>query len=169
MQFYFDNVYTQLPFFVETSFWTSVDSVYEPGGRFAKPFDHFLVRMVLAIASATISYQSDDKSQQRSLALVTGALEYAEEVLQPGSIIGIQAILLLAQYSLANPMRFRSWYLVGMAVRLIVDLGLHQEPPEEVISNGDRLDLRRKVFHCAYCLDRYGFPFSVSKWFVHPH
>jgi len=168
LQFYFDNIYTQLPFFVERSFWTSIDSIYEPGGRFAKPFDHFLVRMVLAIASATMSYQSDDKSQQRSLALVVGALEYAEDVLQPGSIVGIQAILLLAQYSLANPMHFRSWYLVGMAVRLIVDLGLHQDPPEEVILNRDRLDLCRRVFHCTYCLDRYVLVFLLLSSCIFP-
>lgn len=155
LQFYFDNIFTQLPFFVETSFWTAVDSVYEPGGRFAKPFDHFTVRMVLAIALATISYQSDDKNQRRSLALVISALEFSEDVLHPGSVVGIQSILLLVQYSLINPMRFRSWYLVGMAVRVMVDLGLHQDPPEEVLSNTERLSIRQCVFHCLYCLDRY--------------
>lgn len=138
-----------------------MDSIYEPGGRFAKPFDHFTVRMVLAIASAAVSYQNDDKSQQQSLALVIGALDYAEDVLHPGSIVGIQAILFLAQYALVNPTRFRSWYLVGTAVRVMVDLGLHQDPPHEVVSSADRLDIRRRVFHCTYCLDRYVAPSST--------
>ena len=39
LQHYFDNIFIQLPFFVETSFWTSVDAVYQSQGRFAKPFD----------------------------------------------------------------------------------------------------------------------------------
>lgn len=162
LQFYFDNVFPQLPFFSETSFWTSVESVYV--GRFAKPFDQFIVRMVLAIAAATISQQRDDQHQQRSLAWVMGALEYAEEVLQPGSVVGLQAIMLLAQYSLVNPMRFRSWYLVGMAARVMVDLGLHQEAGDDDgeddrkeadkgISSSQRQN-RRRVFHCLYCLDR---------------
>ncbi|OQE43008.1 hypothetical protein PENCOP_c003G07041 [Penicillium coprophilum] len=154
LQHYFDNVFVQLPFFVETSFWTSVDAVYQSGGRFAKPFDHWILRMVLAIASASISYHNTDKSHQRAWALVSEALTYAEEVLRPGSISGIQAILLLAQYSLVDPVRFRSWYLVGMAVKVAVDLGLHQDPPAEVSTNPDRLDIRRRVFHCIYCLDR---------------
>ncbi|OOQ91046.1 fungal specific transcription factor domain protein [Penicillium brasilianum] len=154
LQYYFDNVFVQLPFFVETSFWTSVDAVYQSGGRFAKPFDHWTVRMVLAIASASISYRSNDKSHQRALALVSEALIYAEDVFRPGSITCIQAILLLAQYALADPGRFRSWYLVGMAVRVAVDLGLHQDPPAEVLLNPDRLNIRRRVFHCLYCLDR---------------
>lgn len=154
LQYYFDNVFVQLPFFVETSFWTSVDAVYQWEGRFAKPFDHWMLRMVLAVASASISYQNMDKSHQRALALVAEALTYAEDVLRPGSIPCIQAILLLAQYALVDPARFRSWHLVGMAVRVAVDLGVHQDPPAEVLSNADRLDLRRRVFHCLYCLDR---------------
>lgn len=83
------------------------------------------------------------------------ALAYAEDVLRPGSIAGIQAILLLAEYSLVDPARFRSWYLVGMAVKVAVDLGLHQDPPTEVSTNANRLDIRRRVFHCIYCLDRF--------------
>ncbi|OQD65062.1 hypothetical protein PENPOL_c006G02224 [Penicillium polonicum] len=154
LQYYFDNVFVQLPFFVETSFWTSVDAVYQSDGRFAKPFDHWMLRMVLAIASASVSYHNNDKSHQRAWGLVSEALTYAEEVLRPGSISGIQAMLLLAQYSLVDPVRFRSWYLVGMAVKVAIDLGLHQDPPAEVLTNPDRLDIRRRVFHCIYCLDR---------------
>ncbi|KAJ5109085.1 hypothetical protein N7456_005760 [Penicillium angulare] len=154
LQHYFDNIFVQLPFFVETGFWTAVDAVYQSQGRFAKPFDHWMLRMVLAISSASISYQNNDKSHQRALALVADALTYADEVLRPGSITGIQAILLLAQYALVDPGRFRSWYLVGMAIRVAVDLGLHQDPLSEVLSTSSRLELRRRVFHCLYSLDR---------------
>ncbi|KAJ5758467.1 hypothetical protein N7520_005623 [Penicillium odoratum] len=154
LQHYFDNIFVQLPFFVETSFWTSVDAVYQSQGRFAKPFDHWMLRMVLAIAYASLSYQNNDKSHQRALGLVAEALTYAGEVLRPGSIACIQAILLLAQYSLVDPGRFRTWYLVGMAIRVAVDLGLHQDPPAEVLTNSNRLDIRRRVFHCLYALDR---------------
>lgn len=114
-----------------------------------------MLRLVLAIASASISSQNNDKNHQRAQALVMEALTYAEEVLCPGSIAGIQAILLLAEYALVDPARFRSWYLVGMAVKVAVDLGLHQDPPTEVPTNANRLDIRRRVFHCIYCLDRF--------------
>lgn len=160
LQHYFENVFVQCPFFVETNFWTSVDAVYQSQGRFAKPFDQWMLHMVLAIASASISQRSNDKSHRRALALVSEALTYAEEVLRPGSIMGIQAILLLAQYALVDPAHFRSWYLVGMAVRVAVDLGLHQDPPVEVLSNQTKLDLRRRVFHCLYGLDRSTSPFQ---------
>ncbi|KAJ9287472.1 transcriptional regulator family: Fungal Specific TF [Paecilomyces variotii] len=154
LEFYFDNIFTQLPFFAETNFWTSVDAVYQEGGRFAKPFDHWIVRMVLAIASTSFSQQRGDQDQKRALSLVSAALDYSEDVLHPGSIPGIQAILLLAQYSLVDPEHFRSWYLVGCAARVMADLGLHQDLPSGAIPK-DRLELRRKVFHCIYSLDRY--------------
>lgn len=154
VQFYFDNIFVQMPFFTETSFWTSVDLVYQNGGRFAKSFDHWIVRMVLAIASASLSHQRGSKNYQRAMSLASAALDYSEDVLHPGSIAGIQAILLLAQYSLVDPEHFRSWYLVGMAARVMVDLGLHQDPPAEVVTDEDRLDLRRRVFYCIYSLDR---------------
>lgn len=110
--------------------------------------------MVLAIASASISYRYGDASYRKALSLVVCALQYAEDVLHPGSITGIQAILLLAQYSLVDPKHFHSWYLVGMAVRVMVDLGLHHDIPSEVVTDTDRLDIRRRVFHSIYCLDR---------------
>ncbi|KAF7588127.1 hypothetical protein BBP40_006127 [Aspergillus hancockii] len=154
LQHYFDNLFTQLPFFSETNFWTSVDIIYQAGSRFAKPSDHWFLRLVLAIASASTSHQTGDKSHQRALSLISGALPLAEEVLRPGSIMGIQAILLLAQYALVDPKHFRAWYLVGMAARALVDLGLHQDPPSEVLLSNEQLDIRRRVFHCVYCLDR---------------
>lgn len=155
LQHYFDNIYIQLPFFVETSFWTSVDAVYQAGGRFAKPFDKWILHMVLATASASLSLKIGDTSHRRALSHISMAMNQAEDVIRPGTIAGIQSILLLAQYSLFDPQHFRSWYLVGMAVRVAVDLGLHQDPPLDVQSASEQLDLRRRVFHCVYCLDRY--------------
>ncbi|KAH8427993.1 Zn(II)2Cys6 transcription factor [Aspergillus melleus] len=154
LQHYFDTFFTQLPFFAETGFWTSVDIVYQAGGRFAKPIDHWFLRMVLAITYASISYQFGDQNYQNAMSLASSALDYAEDVLQPGSIAGVQAILLLAQYSLVDPKHFRSWYLVGMAGRVMVDLGLHQDPPSDVPVSDEQLDLRRRVCHSVFSLDR---------------
>ncbi|GAB1200817.1 hypothetical protein APSETT444_010197 [Aspergillus pseudonomiae] len=40
-----------------------------------------------------------------------------------------------------------------MAARASVDLGLHQDPPSEVLPAEEQLDMRRRVFHCVYCMD----------------
>ncbi|OXV12060.1 hypothetical protein Egran_00177 [Elaphomyces granulatus] len=166
-QHYFDYIFPQLPFFIETSFWTSVDAVYQDDGRFAKAFDHWIVRMVLAISSSSLSLRRGDNSSLNAMSLVSAALYHIEDVLRPGAIAGIQAILLLAQYSLIDPEHFRVWYLVGLAAKAMIDLGLHQDTPVELYLNDHRLNLRRRVFHCLYALDRFvstasGRAFSFS-------
>ncbi|KAL3434609.1 fungal-specific transcription factor domain-containing protein [Aspergillus tetrazonus] len=154
IQHYFDTFYVQLPFFLETSFWASVDSVYQNGAHFAKPFDNWAVRMVLAIAYGSLSNSQLDVNHRNALSLVQEALQYTEDVLRPGTLAGIQAILFLAQYSLIDPVHFRTWYLVGMAARVLVDLGLHQDHHAEYVLSSEKQDLRRRVFHCVYSLDR---------------
>ncbi|KAL4750135.1 hypothetical protein BDW72DRAFT_119515 [Aspergillus terricola var. indicus] len=154
IQHYFDTFYVQLPFFLETSFWASVDSVYQNGAHFAKPFDNWAVRMVLAIAYGSLSNSQLDVDHRNALSLVQEALQYIEDVLRPGTLTGIQAILFLAQYSLIDPVHFRTWYLVGMAARVLVDLGLHQDHHAESVLSSEQQDLRRRVFHCVYSLDR---------------
>ncbi|KAI9369955.1 fungal-specific transcription factor domain-containing protein [Aspergillus egyptiacus] len=154
IQHYFDTFFAQLPVFLETSFWSSVDNVYQNGAHFATPFDNWILRIVLATAYASMSVASNDRYHLRALSLVSGALQYAEDVLRPGTLIGIQAIILLAQYSLVDPTHFRTWYLVGMAARVLVDLGLHQDHHAEAAPSIEQQDLRRRVFHCIYSLDR---------------
>lgn len=161
LQYYFEHFFVQLPSFFETNFWTSVEAVYQSEGRFAKPFDHWILRMVLAVTSASLSQHRGDKNHARALSLVSGALQYAEDVLRPGSITGIQAIILLAQYSIVDPMHFRTWYLVGMGVRVMVDLGLHQDPPPEVVSDSNRQEIRRRIFYSIYSLDRFVYPSAL--------
>lgn len=95
-----------------------------------------------------------DSNHRKAIPLIQEALQYAEEVLRPGTLVGIQAIMLLAQYSLVDPAHFRTWYLVGMAARVLVDLGLHQDHHSETVPS-EQQDLRRRVFHCVYSLDRY--------------
>ncbi|RDW94102.1 uncharacterized protein DSM5745_01424 [Aspergillus mulundensis] len=154
IQHYFDTFFVLLPFFHETSFWASVDSVYQNGAHFAKPFDNWTVRMVLAIAYGSMSNSQMDVNHRKALSLIQEALQYAEDVLRPGALVGIQGILFLAQYSLVDPVHFRTWYLVGMAARVLVDLGLHQDHHAEAVPSPEQQDLRRRVFHCVYSLDR---------------
>ena len=154
IQKYLDNIYVILPFFPETEFMTSMSSVYQESGRQATPFDHYCFRMILAIAAAASSKYRGDEHNQVALQHVSAALDYAEMVLHPGSMAGLQAILFLLEYSLYDPEHFNSWYLTGMASRVMVDLGLHQELPPESKASKQLLDTRRRLFYCAYAMDR---------------
>lgn len=154
---YLENIYVLFPFFSETDLMSSLSRIYHESSSSASsvsPLDVWNVRLILAIAYASSSQQKGDENDKTALQHVAAARGLASYVLHPGSISGLQALLLLVQYALVDPGHFDSWYLVGMASRLVVDLGLHCEPPRETKISKDVLDLRRRIFHCTYALDR---------------
>lgn len=63
-------------------------------------------------------------------------------------------MLLLVVYSIRDPHHFDSWYLVGAAARMMVDLGLHQDPPKSIKMTDAQLNLRRRIYYSVYALDR---------------
>ena len=101
-----------------------------------------------------------------------------------GSLEQLQAVLLLAGFALLRPVAPGLWYIVGVAMRLAVDLGLHYEDgaggdnsvssaveevnagargldaAEQGISLEERgrrewvRDLRRRLWWCVYSFDR---------------
>lgn len=101
-----------------------------------------------------------------------------------GSLEELQAVLLLAGFALLRPVAPGLWYIVGVAVRLAVDLGLHSEdwadndiksvsedhrnpegdliaePPtteRQRIDRGRRqyiCEFRRRLWWCVYSFDR---------------
>jgi Fungal specific transcription factor domain/Fungal Zn(2)-Cys(6) binuclear cluster domain len=154
IQQYLDELFVLLPFFSETDLMASVSAVYADAGRLAKATDQWMVRMVLAIVAANSSKEKGDPNWHLAQENVAAALGYAEDVLHPGSIAGIQAILLLAQYSMLDPDLFSCWHLIGFASRVMVDLGLHNEPVAEVRMSKEESEMRRRVFYCVYSLDR---------------
>ena len=60
-----------------------------------------------------------------------------------GSLEELQAVLLLAGFALLRPVAPGLWYIVGVAVRLAVDLGLHYEDGLRIDGNGDGAGLAR--------------------------
>jgi hypothetical protein len=99
----------------------------------------------------------------------------------------LQAVLLLAGFALLRPVAPGLWYIVGVAVRLAVDLGLHNEEPEassaarEAQQQKDPSgaareefgrrqyirDFRRRLWWCVYSFDRLvstcvGRPFGIT-------
>ncbi|KAI1953797.1 hypothetical protein LOZ57_000138 [Ophidiomyces ophidiicola] len=164
---YFDAVHPVVPVLAETAFWAAVAAVYQDRGRFAAPHDRWTLRLALAIAAAARARRAADADARAAAAHVHAALADADDVLRPGSLAGIHALVLLAQYAALHPACFRPWYLVGAAARVATDLGLHQEHASSRALGRAALDARRRTFHCVYALDRFasmalGRPFSFS-------
>lgn len=151
---YTENIHALYPFLSERKLFQSIDAVYQENGRHALPIDHWTTRLVLATAIASLSRRRGDALYQDAVRHAAAALEMIETVVHPGSIAGIQAILQLVLYAMLDPRHFNSWYLIGLASRVMVDLGLHQDPPEELRLKNPELDMRLRVYDCVYALDR---------------
>lgn len=162
IQHYLNHIFILLPLCDEASLYASVDAVYNPDPRKATAFDHWTVRMILAIASVSVSNQRGDSSYLDGIGHVSVALQHAEDVLHPGSIPSIQAVLLLVEYAMFDPHHFDSWTLVGVASRAMVDLGIHQDPSKASTMSKAKLELRRRVYYCVYALDRFAIHFLIE-------
>lgn len=154
VQHFLDNIYVLYPFLSETKLFASIGVLYLEEGRHATATDHWTVRLVLAIALISLSRRRGDAQYEEAIGHAVAALKWAETVLQPGSIVGIQAILLLVLYAMLDHHHFNSWYLIGVASRAMVDLGLHQESVEASQLKTAEAQTRRRVYHSVYILDR---------------
>ncbi|PGG95690.1 hypothetical protein AJ79_09917 [Helicocarpus griseus UAMH5409] len=62
-----------------------------------------------------------------------------------GGLEELQAVLLLANFALLRPIAPGLWYIIGVAVRLAIDLGLHYEDGTGIDSINEQEDTARKV------------------------
>ncbi|EMD00468.1 hypothetical protein BAUCODRAFT_144135 [Baudoinia panamericana UAMH 10762] len=97
-----------------------------------------------------------------------------------GGLEELQAVLLLASLALLRPIAPGLWYIVGVAVRLAIDLGIHSEEPDAElettayagldVKKGRKQylrDLRRRLWWSTYAFDRLvstcvGRPFGIN-------
>ncbi|KAI5821311.1 fungal-specific transcription factor domain-containing protein, partial [Pyronema omphalodes] len=133
--------------------------------------------------------KTDEKSRKDSTkrsepeAYHASAMLYLESFLSQskGGLDELQAVLLLAGYALLRPVSPGLWYIVGVAVRLAVDLGLHYEDADTEAKkqpiHGEKTekdgrkewvrDMRRRLWWSVYNLDRLvstcvGRPFGIA-------
>ncbi|KAI1825504.1 fungal-specific transcription factor domain-containing protein [Xylaria intraflava] len=154
VQYYMTNIYSLYPAFSETALYGALEQEYSMQDRFIKDSEYWLLYMVMAISSSAQSQVKNDRYYIDGLYLVSRAFKYADRALIPGYTTQIQSLLLLTQYSMLDPAHFDSWHLIGFTCRAAIDLGFHQDPPTEQLSDKSSLDMRRKTFYCVYSLDR---------------
>lgn len=217
---YFEHANPQIPILHRNEFMDMFEHAYTiaPSARTARQL--YLLNIVFAIGAGTIwgSSDVDSNNDERSNAPSKRARlasqqaqpeEYhASAIIHISSFLGsttlgnssenpggdledLQAVLLLASFALLRPVAPGLWYIVGVAMRLAVDIGLHYEdglgldgpagesshiihskesPPSDAEERGKRewaRDMRRRLWWCTYCFDRLvstcvGRPFGIT-------
>ncbi|EYB27073.1 hypothetical protein FG05_04786 [Fusarium graminearum] len=179
---YFDNVYPRLPFFSIQGFWVQFQHVFSGASASvqdrhpqrppdpisilspsAEDFDrsslshgysYFTVLLVLAISASSLSRSADSVISAQAERLFRNALAFRESAIIPSNIIGVQSILFLIQFATLNPSLLDAWYLIGVGMRMCVDLGLHQDPQPTDSVEVSLLETRRRLWWSVYAFDR---------------
>ncbi|KAI9737353.1 MAG: hypothetical protein M1834_009507 [Cirrosporium novae-zelandiae] len=91
-----------------------------------------------------------------------------------GDLDHLEVLLLLTQYKNLHPNARGVWHVVGLAVRLAIDLGIHEDPPNSDEISPFILDKRRRLFWATYSLDRnicsvLGRPFGIPDEAITAH
>ncbi|CAN3372008.1 hypothetical protein DIURU_001450 [Diutina rugosa] len=114
----------------------------------------YFLNMCFAIASSAKHLQYPISI---SASFRFAACKYFDKVHQSGDHLeALQGILLFAVYSTMRPTYPGVWYTLGSALRLCVDLELHNELNSKIHQDLDPfiVDKRRRLFWCTYSLDR---------------
>lgn len=119
--------------------------------RYHQPL--FFLNIVFAIASSVyhLQYLATISEQFKK-----AALKYVDSTYQTSDPLEqLEAVLLLSVYSIMRPSVPGVWYVLGTALRICVDLGLHTDG----LGKNNKFDAftkdrRRRLFWCTYSLDR---------------
>lgn len=198
---YFEHANPQIPVLHKGQFMQMFEQAYADEGRIRGPRELYMLNMVFAIGGGIImgdmgktdsnSMKPEDgkgSKQAQPEEYHASAIVHLEACLSNsgGGLEELQAVLLLANFALLRPVPPGLWYIIGVAVRLAVDLGLHYEDGKDIESGlgesntqasemlkrekGRRefiRDLRRRLWWCTYSFDRLvsvcvGRPFGIS-------
>ena len=153
----FVQVQWQYQILERSEFEHHLDHFFGPD-RHHNPASIVVVNMVFAISvhfagrirgDVTASNMADSYHEQ--------ALTFLGDLLRHKTIDSLQAILLILLFSIVNPQKPIVWHLLGSALRLASELGIHteticQQPALEAFE--DTSDLPRRLFWSLYSMDR---------------
>ncbi|KAH7227308.1 fungal-specific transcription factor domain-containing protein [Fusarium oxysporum] len=158
-QAYFENVHFQYPFLHEPTFRQWEENVYHNTTGSASSTELFFVYAIGALLKAS----TKSLPQQ----LYASALLHIDHMLAQKNLESIQALLCCALYSMRSSVGRSVWNLSGLALRQSIELGYHRNVAKlNLRTNSLKLELRKRVFWCAYQLDcassiNLGLPLSL--------
>ena len=201
VNFYFEYASPQFPVLNKNDFMEVFNRVYSSSVRDRSPRSLYFLHIVFAIGAGIVfddrcpakchdSPSGSTKRRKLSSACdaqprdyYVSAIKYLESSLdssdRPGTLEELQAVVLLAHFSILQPVAPGPAHMVELAMRTSLDLRLYCEdtPPDlmtdcrllwDTAAHEDGMrDLRRRMWWCVYSLDRLvspytGRPFSIS-------
>lgn len=113
------------------------------------PYEVYTLNLIMAISLSTAARSKQARANSIASGLFENAMEQISGVLS-NDLRGLQALTLLTQYTFLNPGVANFWLLTGFISQACIDLGLHQELPDDPQISALERDMRRRVFWCAW-------------------
>jgi hypothetical protein len=161
---YMTRVYPIYPVLYSPSLWQQLERVVKtlqelPDNHRSVPpsFDFLIIYLMLSISATLGSARTGHEAKHMVFSgslFEEGIQHLSDKAKIPSDLAGIQVTLLVLQYASINPRLANVWMLTGAAMRACLELGLHREAPEALNFDQLTLDLRRRLFWCAYNFDR---------------
>jgi hypothetical protein len=161
---YMTRVYPIFPVLYAPSLWQQLEKVVRtlhdlPDKHRSVPpsFDFLIIYLMLSISATLGSARTGHEAKHMVFSgslFEEGIQHLSDKAKIPSDLAGIQVTLMVLQYASINPRLANVWMLTGAAMRACLELGLHREPPEALAFDPLTLDLRRRLFWCAYNFDR---------------
>ncbi|KAF2875257.1 fungal-specific transcription factor domain-containing protein [Massariosphaeria phaeospora] len=148
---FLDRVITQYPIYHRNDVSIAFNSIYYPASNpgHDSPRNRYIVSIIMAITLSTAARTNQKQANAMAYSLVRHALQWIPDV-ATNDLRGLQAILLLTQYIFLNPSMADVWLLTGLISQAVIDLGLHQELPNDLKITSFERDMRRRLFWCAW-------------------
>ncbi|KAF2819375.1 hypothetical protein CC86DRAFT_307185 [Ophiobolus disseminans] len=151
-QNYLDRVITQYPIYHRNDVTIAFNSIYHKKATVLGEDslrNRYIICIIMAISLSTTARSKVRKANELAFQLVRHAMQWIPEV-ATNDIPGLQAVLLLTQYIFLNPRMADLWLLTGLISQAVIDLGLHQELPNDPRVTAYERDMRRRLFWCAW-------------------
>ncbi|RAO71771.1 uncharacterized protein BHQ10_007783 [Talaromyces amestolkiae] len=118
-------------------------------------YDYFMVFIVFAVSSLTLTWKNEHQARTASNAFFDTALHHLRLAPEVTDIQRLQTYLLLAHYANLNPSRADNWMCIWNATRIVLDLGLHKQASVVLLQDEiEEAAFPNKLFWCTYGMER---------------
>ncbi|KAJ3492657.1 hypothetical protein NLG97_g5238 [Lecanicillium saksenae] len=114
-----------------------------------------------------IGAQFSSGSEQLTSGYYMHSLKYLNNVLAQQNLDTVQALLTLMQYQFRAPSGPSIWHLLGVTLRLCIELGYHRKSDTASYQDPYITELQKRFFWCTYCFDRMVSIMSKRPFGIH--
>ncbi|KAH9203636.1 fungal-specific transcription factor domain-containing protein [Leptodontidium sp. 2 PMI_412] len=164
---YFAHDHLCYPFLRPRSVFDSLDAMYKDSTYHKNhPAEVFFIDMIFAIGTVQAS-KFDWQILPDSQTHQDRAMSRLPVVFARGGLPALQALLLVCQHRMVSSPYDHSaslWHLIGMAVRMSIELGLHRESCYTISTHSsshalaqdlrEEVEVKRRCFWCVVAMDR---------------